>query len=480
MQSVKRGNQIGAWGAVRGIQRRQLTTVPASDTIPEGTVTDPSGGGFVMAPSPRQASTAGVLRAAWRAHGGASGGALAPFATGLTSTAVRRALTIAEGMRNGQQLGALLGYLLERGIHDASGVNGIEIDWVVFELRRQYPLKVDTIDNAPQASAQRLVADGWKLAQLETKTPGSGRRGDSGADRRRPTDLRPRREERSAIGDRRRRRRTRRLRRSRARRIDVPAGRRKPRARRRRDRHDQPGGIAAGRLRIGSDSARRTRYRATVDRDLRRGHAAARIRKRHAARAPRACSRRLRRTPPWRPRPDPRPPLERPRCPDRRADACLAGPVGARHRSARSLHRERHAVESRFAHDHAGRSQLESRAAGRRPAPARGRPRRRRDGRLRSDARRRSPRSARPRRRLAARARRQKAAVGRHVRRARAARCAFRRIRPRRHGRVARAGAGLRVAGCTEGLGHRRARRDSRPTDRRPIASPLPRRFPIR
>jgi hypothetical protein len=173
MQAVKRGNQIGAWGAVRGIQRRQLTAVPASDTIPEGTVTDPSGGGFVMAPSPRQASTAGVLRAAWRAHGGASGGALAPFATGLTSTAVRRALTIAEGMRNGQQLGALLGYLLERGIHDVSGVNGIEIDWVVFELRRQYPLKVDTIDNAPQASAQRVVADGWKLTQVETKTPGA-------------------------------------------------------------------------------------------------------------------------------------------------------------------------------------------------------------------------------------------------------------------------------------------------------------------
>ena len=34
-----------------------------------------------MAPSPRQASAAGVLRAAWRAHGGADGGALAPFAT---------------------------------------------------------------------------------------------------------------------------------------------------------------------------------------------------------------------------------------------------------------------------------------------------------------------------------------------------------------------------------------------------------------
>src|SRR5262249_34249734 len=75
MKSMKSGNQIGAWGAVRGIQRRQLATVPASNTIPEETMVDPSTGGFVMAPSPRQASTAGVLRAAWRAHGGASGGA---------------------------------------------------------------------------------------------------------------------------------------------------------------------------------------------------------------------------------------------------------------------------------------------------------------------------------------------------------------------------------------------------------------------
>lgn len=173
MRATTAANQIGAWGAVGTIQRRSGIAVPASDTIPEDTVTDPSGGGFVLAPSPRQASTAGVLRAAWRAHGGAAGGALAPFATGLTSTAVRRALAIAEGMRNGQPLGALLGYLLERGIHDASGVGGLEIDWVVFELRRQFPLKVDTVDNASQASAERMVADGWKLAQVETRTPGA-------------------------------------------------------------------------------------------------------------------------------------------------------------------------------------------------------------------------------------------------------------------------------------------------------------------
>ena len=200
MQSVKRGNQIGAWGAVRGIQRRQLTAVPASNTIADGTVTDPSGGGFVMAPSPRQASTAGVLRAAWRAHGGASGGALAPFATGLTSIAVRRAITIAEGMRKGQHLGALLGYLLERGIHDASGVNGIEIDWVVFELRRQYPLNAWTRSTTRRRPARSGSSPTAGSGADRGHPPGgpAGRRGDSRADRRRPADLRPRRGTRSS------------------------------------------------------------------------------------------------------------------------------------------------------------------------------------------------------------------------------------------------------------------------------------------
>ena len=113
-----------------------------------------------------------MLRAAWRAHGGADGGAQAPFAIGLTSSALRRALDLADGMRYGQQLGAVLGYLLERGIHDASGVAGIEIDWVVYALRALYPLTVDGADNAVQTSAQRQVADGWKIAQAEMASGG--------------------------------------------------------------------------------------------------------------------------------------------------------------------------------------------------------------------------------------------------------------------------------------------------------------------
>lgn len=149
-------NLVGAWGAVVGVQRR-------ADA-------DATSGGFVVAPSPRQASTAGVLRAAWLAHGGDTNGATAPFAVDLAPAAARRALAIADGMRTGQQLGALLGYQLERGIQEAPHV---EISWVIYELRAAYPLAIDTVDNAPQASAARMVIDGWKLAQVEISTPGA-------------------------------------------------------------------------------------------------------------------------------------------------------------------------------------------------------------------------------------------------------------------------------------------------------------------
>ncbi len=175
---VAGGSQLGAWGVVRGLDRRALTPVPATDAIPDGTQTDPTGGGFVLAPSIRHAMTSGVLRAAWRAHGGAAGAPLAPFALGLDSASVRRALNLADGMRSGQQLGALLGYQLERSIHDASGVkdasgHDVEIDWVVYVLRRQFPLTVSTLDNNATTSSQRLVCDGRAIAQAELALPGS-------------------------------------------------------------------------------------------------------------------------------------------------------------------------------------------------------------------------------------------------------------------------------------------------------------------
>ena len=157
------GLQIGAWGVVQGVRRRTLPAVTGRDDLPDGTVQDAANRGFVLAPSLQHADVAGVLRAAWLAHGGPAGDAEAPFAVDLRSTRLRQALALADGMRNGQQLGALLGYLLERALHDASG-GAAEVDWAVFELRRRFPLRVETAEDAGLPS-ERLVVDGWRVAQ---------------------------------------------------------------------------------------------------------------------------------------------------------------------------------------------------------------------------------------------------------------------------------------------------------------------------
>lgn len=156
------GLQLGAWGFVERVQRRALPLVDRDD-LPGGTAHDAANHGFVVAPSLQHADVAGVLRAAWIAHGGPAGDAEAPFAVDLRSERLRQALALADGMRNGQQLGALLGYQLERALHDASGA-GTEVDWAVFDLRRRYPLTVATTEDVGLPS-ERQVVDGWRVAQ---------------------------------------------------------------------------------------------------------------------------------------------------------------------------------------------------------------------------------------------------------------------------------------------------------------------------
>ncbi len=72
-------------------------------------------GGFIHAPSLNQSTTAAVLRAGYLAHSDASE---RPFEIDLSSDKVRLAMHLLDGIRDGQPLGALLGYRLERTMHD--------------------------------------------------------------------------------------------------------------------------------------------------------------------------------------------------------------------------------------------------------------------------------------------------------------------------------------------------------------------------
>jgi hypothetical protein len=72
--------------------------------------------GFVHAPSAAHAATAAVLRSAFLSHGGAAGAN--PLAIDLSSDQVRLAEWLLDGVRQGQALGALLGYVFERALHE--------------------------------------------------------------------------------------------------------------------------------------------------------------------------------------------------------------------------------------------------------------------------------------------------------------------------------------------------------------------------
>ena len=72
--------------------------------------------GFVHAPSPAHAATAAVLRSAYLSHGGATAGN--PLAINISSDQARLARWLLDGVRQGQALGALLGYVFERALHE--------------------------------------------------------------------------------------------------------------------------------------------------------------------------------------------------------------------------------------------------------------------------------------------------------------------------------------------------------------------------
>ncbi|MFE1319743.1 hypothetical protein [Kitasatospora phosalacinea] len=141
------GLQVGAWGVLVDVRPRSAPGDPAAApagwrahvTAGGGEAPDPRRPadpvGYVHAPSLQQAVTAGMLRAGELAHRG-DGSTVASL--DLTSRRVRLARELLAGTANGQPLGALLGYRLERGLHDAG------LHTLVQELRERYPQRRTT------------------------------------------------------------------------------------------------------------------------------------------------------------------------------------------------------------------------------------------------------------------------------------------------------------------------------------------------
>jgi hypothetical protein len=134
------------------------------DTAP--LLKDPTNGGYIHAPSLPHANTAAVLRSGYLAN--ASPANPGTLAVNLSSDRVRLALSVLEGIRGGQSLGALLGYQFERGLHDDH--NLVEVDKFIYPMRKAFPLAADAISTTKtdpgvpiEAIEARNVMDGMKL-----------------------------------------------------------------------------------------------------------------------------------------------------------------------------------------------------------------------------------------------------------------------------------------------------------------------------
>jgi hypothetical protein len=97
---------------------------------------DPASQGFIHTPSQAHAVTAAILRSGFMANNPTK--EYEEFAINLSSGRVRKALFYIDGMRNGQELAALLGYQFERELHD----NAIPfLDAYLLDFRRAFPLR---------------------------------------------------------------------------------------------------------------------------------------------------------------------------------------------------------------------------------------------------------------------------------------------------------------------------------------------------
>ena len=131
--------------------------------------------GFIHAPSVMQAQTAALLRNAHLNHSREDAQDL--FAVDLSSRRVRLATTLLDGVRQGQPLGAVLGYLFERKLHEFG--HDADID----EFRAIAPLRAGQragnaagrVDRREQCRGRSRAAEGTaKIVAARLRLPDTG------------------------------------------------------------------------------------------------------------------------------------------------------------------------------------------------------------------------------------------------------------------------------------------------------------------
>ena len=185
----RKGTHLGAYGWLEDVKPEPRTLTPVRlegelDEIfnrqqpgtPAPLLSDDTNEGFIHAPSVNHAVTAAVLRNGYLAHATPATPDL--MKVNLSSERVRLALGFIEGIRNGQSLGALLGYQFERGLHDRYAL--AESDQFIYPLRRVFPLYTGKKNLPPGVSIEaieaRNVLDGLALVRFVRGAPDANKK----------------------------------------------------------------------------------------------------------------------------------------------------------------------------------------------------------------------------------------------------------------------------------------------------------------
>lgn len=183
----RHGCYLGAFAWLEDVrpENKMLTPVQLTEALDKifnkpgqaPLVADNKNFGYIHAPSLNHAVTAAVLRNGYLAN--ATPDNPDSLSINLTSERVRLAMNVIEGMHNGQSLSALLGYYLERGLHDAGD---LFLDSIIFDLRKQFPLAGDRLSTTRSSSDEpisaveaRNVVDGLALIEHVQAQTGANR-----------------------------------------------------------------------------------------------------------------------------------------------------------------------------------------------------------------------------------------------------------------------------------------------------------------
>lgn len=160
-KSKKKGFYFGAYGWVENLRKNSTPTIIDETKSVFVPPIDPYDldGGIIHTPSISQAVSAAMFRQSFSTYK-EKGEKANPYTLNLTSDRIQKAKQLLDGLRQGQQIEALLGYRLERFLHENGADNQIH------KLRKEFPLTVNKLENGQpkeQGLATLTVINGLQI-----------------------------------------------------------------------------------------------------------------------------------------------------------------------------------------------------------------------------------------------------------------------------------------------------------------------------